>query len=64
MDYTPEEEQIDEPIDQLIEAMDRLRSVCTARIRSDRWVSAHKDMLNDLRNDLKDLEIKVSEIKG
>lgn len=64
MSYTPDVEQIDEALEQLLEAIDKLRLICSARIRSDRWISAHKDMLNDLRNDLNDLEIKVLEIKG
>lgn len=64
MSYTPENEQIDGAFEQLLEAIARLRSVCSARIRSDRWMNDHKDMLNDLRNDLNDLEIKVLEIKG
>lgn len=63
MGYTPDEEQIDEALDQLLAAIDRVRSVCTARIRSERWVPDHKDALNDLRNDLNDLEVKVLEIK-
>lgn len=61
MSYTPEDQKIDESIDRLLAAIDDVRCVCLARIRAKKgsWIESHIDNLNDLRNDLNDLEIKL-----
>jgi|LGOV01.1.fsa_nt_gb hypothetical protein len=49
MNYTPENEKLDEPIEALIEAMDKFNTVADARIESGNWSTKHHEALVDLQ---------------
>jgi hypothetical protein len=57
--YTPEDQDIEAPTTDMLAALERLRSACTARIIHGRWIKTHLIELNEMRKKLNDIEIDL-----
>lgn len=62
MSYTPSEEEITEPIKNVLESFEELGKVIRERIRSQEWSQEHIDILHMVHKDLLDLEVKLRRI--
>lgn len=63
MSYTPYNEQIDDTIDDLLESIEKLNSITSARIRSDSYNQEHLIKLSRIRNSLNDISLELMELK-
>lgn len=63
MSYTPPDQELDESKQRLLDALDEVRKVCTARIRnSNNWADDHIIELQAIRSLLNELEVKLVRI--
>lgn len=66
MGYTPDNQKLHDPITDVQSALKSLKEVIQNRIDYDdnMWMNTHIIELNDLRNDINNIEIKLRALKS
>lgn len=63
MGYTPQEQELDGPVQELQDSIKKAREVMLARLRSNEYIEQHIEKLTELVMDLTALEIKLIRLK-
>lgn len=64
MSYRPDNQALEEPIDNLLKAVEFFQKQSQNRIESDDWSEEHIDQLVSLKKDLLDLQVRLLRLRS